>query len=154
MNFLIVDFYKTATDKMCFRYVIFSDSDDLTESSGNDTFQLFVIRNTHHGMRLTTTSLSICENSSIIPIENAVNQWESTLFINERLWRICSEYFIITETFRWLIIVLFDEIDLIVLKINLNDIDAPWNLDKMIPLYFSFPFIGLQRTMTLTASDI
>jgi len=73
MNFLIVDFYKTATDEVCFRYVVFSYSNDLTESPWNDTFQLFVIRNTHHGMRLSTTSLSICENSSIIPIKNTVN---------------------------------------------------------------------------------
>lgn len=124
MNFLIVDFDKTATDEMSFRHIIFSHCNDLAKCSWNNPFQLFMVRNPHHSMRLTTTCLSVCENCSIIPIKNTVHQGESTLFVDERLWGVCSKYFIEAETFWGLIIVISNEIDLIVIEINFDDICA------------------------------
>lgn len=122
MNFLIVDFDKTATDEMSFRHIIFCDCNYLTKSSWDDTFQLLMVRNTHHGMCLTTTCLSVCENRSIIPIKHAIYQGKSTLFVDKGLWRVCSKYFIVAKTFWWLIIVISYEVDLIVIEIDLNDI--------------------------------
>jgi hypothetical protein len=81
MNFLIIDFYKAASNKVCLGDIIFSDCNYLTEGSRNYTFQLLIVGDPHHCVSLSATSLSVCEYGSIVPVKNAVNEREGTLFI-------------------------------------------------------------------------
>jgi hypothetical protein len=82
MNFFIVDFNKTASNKVCFACLIFCNCYDLTEGSGNDTLQLLIVRNTHHCVCFSATCLSIGEDSSIVAIQYTVDKGESALFVD------------------------------------------------------------------------
>ena len=68
MDFFIVDFNKTATDEMSFGSIILSLGDDLTEGSRDDTSCLLAICPSHHGVRFTTTCLSISEDGPVVSI--------------------------------------------------------------------------------------
>jgi hypothetical protein len=74
MNFLIVNFYKTATNQVGFADLIFCNCYNLAESSWNDSLQLLIVGNTHHRMGLSTPSLTVSEYRAIISIENTVDQ--------------------------------------------------------------------------------
>lgn len=118
MYLFIVDFDKTATNKMCFGNIIFCNCYDLTKGSWNDSFQLLIIRNTHHCVSLTTSSLSVGKNRPVVSIKNTIDERKSALLINKGLRRICSEDFIVTEAFGRFVIVVSDKIDLIIFKID------------------------------------
>ena len=124
MNFLIVNFYKTATNQVGFTGLIFCNCYDLAECSRNDSLQLLIVRNTHHCVGLSTSSLTVSEYGAIISIENTVNEWKSALFINEVLRGLSSKDSVIGKAFWRFVIVLFDEVDLIVLVVDGDDTDA------------------------------
>ena len=100
MNFLIIDLNKTATDKMCFTCLIFSNRYYLTKRSRNDSSCLLAIITTHHSMRLSTSSLSISKDSAIVSFEHTVDQGEGALFIDEVLRAISSKDSVKSKIFR------------------------------------------------------
>ena len=124
MNFLIVNFYKTATNQVGFADLIFCNCYNLAESSWNDSLQLLIVGNTHHRMGLSTPSLTVSEYRAIISIENTVDQWKSALFVNEILRGLSSEDSVVGKDFGRFIIVLFGEVDLIVLVVDSDDTGA------------------------------
>lgn len=81
MDLFVVNFNKTASYQMSFRIVAFCYRHDLAESSGNDTFS-FLSARSHHSVSLSTSSLPICEDGAVIPIQYTVYKSEGTLFIN------------------------------------------------------------------------
>lgn len=74
MDLLVVDFDKTATDKMMLARVVLCNRNDLRECSGNDTLGFLRVWKTHHRVGFSATSLSVSKNSSIITVKHIVNQ--------------------------------------------------------------------------------
>ena len=109
---------------MCFSGLIFCNRYDLAESSWDDSLELLIVGNTHHCVSLSTPSLTISEYGAIISIENTVDEWKCALFVNEVLRGLSSEDSVVGETFGRFIIVLFNEVDLIVLIVDSDDSDA------------------------------
>lgn len=124
MNFLIVDFDKTATNQVCFTGLIFCNCYDLTESSGYDSLELLIVRNTHHCVGLSASGLTVSEYRAVVSIKNAVDEWKGALFVDEVLWGLGTEDSIIGKAFGGFIIVLFDEVDLIVFVVDVDDTGA------------------------------
>lgn len=75
------------------------------------------------------------------------------MLVDQTLSAICSENIIEGETFGLLFIILSQEIDLLVDGIDFNNTNATY-IGVVLPLSNSLWFMGLQRTMTLTAYDI
>ena len=121
MNFLIVNFHKIATNQVGFAGLIFCYRYDLAESSRNDSLHLLIVRNIHHCVSLSTPSLTVSEYRAIISIENTVDEWKSALFVNEVLRRLSSKDSVVGKAFGRFVIVLFDEVDLIVLVVDSDD---------------------------------
>jgi hypothetical protein len=124
MNFFVVNFYKTATNQVCFTGFIFCHCYDLTECSWDDSFQLLIVRNAHHCVSFAASSLTICKNGAVVSIEDTVDERKSALFVNEVLRGLSSKNSVVGETFGRFIIVLFNEVDLIVLVVDSDDTDA------------------------------
>lgn len=57
---------------MSFRVVALCYGHYLTKSSRDDTFS-FLSTGSHHGVSLSTTSLPICKDCAVIPIQYIVN---------------------------------------------------------------------------------
>ncbi len=153
MNFFIIDFNKTATDKMGLRSVIFGDRNYLAECSRDDAFSLLWLVATHHSMSLTTSCLTIGKYGSIVAVKHAVYKRKCTLFIYKGLRAICSEYIVERETFGLLFMIFFYEVYLIILRVHLYHTYTPLILYQL-PLSIYLRFIGRTRTITFTASAI
>ena len=67
MNFLIINLDKAASYEMCFRIIAFCDGHNLAKGSRYNTFSFLGV-GSHHGVRLTATSLTICEDRAVITI--------------------------------------------------------------------------------------
>jgi hypothetical protein len=74
MNFLIVNFDKTASNQMRLRCVVLGYGDDLTEGPGNDSSGFLIGVAAHHSMSLSTARLAISEDGSIITVQNAIDE--------------------------------------------------------------------------------
>lgn len=72
MYFFVVDLDEAAAYEMRFR-IILGDSDDLAEGPRNDSFALFGLVASHHGVRLTATCLPVGENGSVISVQDTVD---------------------------------------------------------------------------------
>ncbi len=145
MYFFIVDLDKTATNKVCFGNIVFCNCYDLTKSSWNDSFQLLIIRNTHHSVSLTTASLSIGKDGPIVSVKNAIDERKSALLINKGLGWFSPEHFIVTEAFGRFVIIVSDKIDLIIFKINFYYVNTTYNNSKRYLFLFllhSLAYIG------------
>lgn len=153
MYFLVVNFNKTAAYQMIFAGIIFSDGYDLTKRTRNDAFALLVLVATHHRVCLATACLPVCEDGPIVSIQHIVDQRECALLVDQTLRAVRPEDIVEREAFGLLFVVFSDEIDLFVGVVDFNDAGTAW-ISIFIPRSFSLWFMGLQRTMTLTASDI
>lgn len=153
MDFLVVDLDKTAPYQVFFIGLRIGQSDNLMKSSGNDTFGLLTFITAHHGMRLTTSGLSICKNGAVISFEYIIDKCKSSLFVYITLKGINTEYTIETEGFGWLLGISFEQFYLVGGGIDLyNSFTTLIRFE--IPLYFYLVLMGRHLTMTLTASVI
>lgn len=73
------------------------------------------------------------------------------MFVDEVLRGVGSEDSVVGKVFGGLVMVLSDEADLIIFIIDLDAVETVWNVTNGLLLSFSFAFMGLTRTMTLTA---
>ena len=115
---------------MSLRSLTFCDSDDLTESPWNDTFSFLWLIAAHHCVSLSAAGLPIRENSSIVSIQHAVDKRKGTLFVDQTLSWVRRKYKIEGETFRLLLIILSNKIDLIIFGVDFHNIDAVYMLQK------------------------
>ena len=74
MNFFVVDFYETATDKVSFAVIAFGEGYDLTESAWNDAFVFVTVVVSHHRVGLSATCLTVGEDGSIVSIEHTIDK--------------------------------------------------------------------------------
>ena len=121
MNFFVVNFYKTATNQVCFTGFIFCNCYDLTECSWNDSFQLLIVRNAHHCVSFAASSLTVCENGAVVSIEDTVDERKSALFVNEVLRGFRAKDSVICKALGRFIIFLLDERDLIIFVVDVDD---------------------------------
>jgi len=124
MYFFIVYLYETASNKMGFTYLIFCNSYNLWESSGNDSFALLAFIGSHHGVCLTTTCLTICKDSSIIAVEDTINERKGTLLIDEVLGWVRGEDEVEGEALGWFLGLLFEEVNLVIGGVDLDGADT------------------------------
>lgn len=73
MDLLVVNFDKTATNQVRLRCIVFGDSDDLAEGSGNDAASLFAVTTSHHRVRLTAAGLTIREDRAIVAVKHRLD---------------------------------------------------------------------------------
>ena len=104
--------------------VVFSLSDDLTKRSRNDSPAFLAAWVAHHCMSFATTSLSIGKNGPVVAVKDTFYKKEGTLFVNATLSRIWSEDIIEGECLGLLFSIFFSEINLFVLAIHIDNIDA------------------------------
>jgi hypothetical protein len=125
MDFLVVDLDEAAADEMRLG-IILGDGDYLAESPGDDSFALFGLVASHHGVRLAATCLSVGEDGSVISIQDAVDKRKGTLLIDEALRAVGREDIVEGEALRLLAVVLPEKVNLVVLAIDFHDADAAW----------------------------
>ena len=70
MDFLVVDFNKTASDQMSLSSIVLCLGNYLTESSRNYTTVLFALVSSHHSVRFTATGLSVGKDGAIVSIQD------------------------------------------------------------------------------------
>lgn len=94
----------------------------MSNGLGNDSSQLHVwilvslrMRWPHHGVRLTTPCLTVCEDGSVVALNNILHQVEGTVVVHLRLQGVLSKNHVEKEVSGWIVTVRF-------LKRNLADI--------------------------------
>ena len=114
MDLLVVNLDEAAPDEMCL-CVVFGDGHYLTESSRNYSSAFLTLVAAHHRVCLTTTGLTVRKDGAIVSIEDAIDEGEGTLFIDEALRAIRCKNIIKGEAFGLFAIILSEKIDLAVL---------------------------------------
>lgn len=138
---------------MCLRCIVFCDGDYLTEGTRDYASSLLGVRSTYHCMGLSAACLAIGEDGAIVTIEHVFHEREGTLLVYITLRGLSWEDAIKREALWLLLRVLFHEIDLVILRIDLNYAYTGW-VSEGIPLSRSLEFMGRTRTITFTASAI
>lgn len=136
MYFFVVDFNKAASNEMCLWSIIFSYGYYLTKSPWDDAAWLLALSSTHHGVSLTASSLTVCKNGAIVPIEYVLNKRKCALLIDVTLGRFRCKNTIKRKTFWLLLCIFFDQKYLIVLWIYLNNADAGFINSRSTSLTF------------------
>lgn len=121
VNLFVVNFNETATDKMSFGRIVVCNCYNLLECSRNDTSRFLSVVIAHHRMSLTASSLSVCKDGAVVAFQNVVNEWEGALLVDETLSTVGCENIIERKSFGLIFSILFDEIDLVIFAINLDD---------------------------------
>jgi len=123
VDFFVVDLDEAAPDEMrlC---VIFCDGHYLAESSRNNSFTFFTLVASHHRVCLTATGLPIRKDGPIVAVEDAIDEREGALFVDEALGAIGSEDIVEGKAFGLFSVILAEKIDLVVLRIDLYNAGA------------------------------
>lgn len=105
-------------------------------------------------MGFSASRLAICENGTVISVQNILHKIERGLLVDLLLWRLFTEHIIVSELLnRRVCCCYFLKSNLVCTFVNHHNIFTVWvNLE--VPLWSSFWFIGLHLTMTLTDSVI
>ena len=124
VDFLVVDFNETATDEMSFGRIVVCYGNNLLESSGDDSLGLLALVASHHGMGLSASGLSVCEDGAIVAFQDIVDQRKGTLFVDEGLGAVGGENIIERKCFRLLFGILLNEVDGVVFGVDFDYTDA------------------------------
>lgn len=124
VDFLVVDFNETATDKMSFGRIVVCYGNNLLESSGDDSLGLLAIVASHHCMGLSTSCLPIGEDGAIVAFKDIVDQGKGTLLVDEGLGAVGGENIIERKCFRLLFGILFKEVNGVVFGVDFDYTDA------------------------------
>ena len=126
MDFLVVDFDKTATNEVGLACIVFSFSYDLTEGPGDDTPVFLAAGVAHHSVCFTASCLTICEDGPVVTVEDALDEEESTLLVDHALSGIRCEDVVEGERFGLLFGIFFAEVNLFKLAIDVYNALAIW----------------------------
>lgn len=73
MDLLIVNFDEAATNEVVLACIVLRDCYDLAEGARYDAAGLLRLVTAHHGVGLSTASLSVSEDSSVVAVEDVVD---------------------------------------------------------------------------------
>ena len=79
------------------------------------------MRRTHHGVRLTATSLPVCENSTVISLYDVFYQIECAVIVHLSLERVFPKHIVKEKVSWWVLAVRFHQGDLAYIGNVLHD---------------------------------
>ena len=97
----------------------------MPERSRDDSLQLLHIDSTHHRMGLATARLPIGEDGSVVAQEDVLYKAICSFRVYKLLCRVLGKHMIKSEIFCVVRIVCFDQLDLVVLLVGMDDALAP-----------------------------
>ena len=120
MNFFVVDFQITTSNQELHVLIfLINKTKNMGKAVWDNAPKFRIIWNTKHCVSLSTPSLTISENGSIIPFDYRFNEGKSTLIIDLLLLGIDIINRIICEILVWCVGIRSDEFDLVLGLINL-----------------------------------
>ena len=97
----------------------------LLKGPRNDSLGLLALIAAHHRMGLAAPCLSIGKNGAIVAFQHVVDQRKSTLFVDECLGSVRGENIIERKCFGLIFSILFDEVNLVILHVDIDHTDTP-----------------------------
>ena len=121
MNLFRVDLkVRAAHEELHSVRFLVDEAEDLCKAVGNDSTKRWVLRTRHaqHCMRLAATSLPVGEDSTVVTIDDRLNEWESTLIIDVALQCVRPIHRVKGKVLRNAITIRLGQLNLIILLID------------------------------------
>ena len=110
---------------MGLRGIVLGYGDDLAEGTWDDSLGFLAVVAAHHSMGLTTSGLSVREDSAVVAVQYALDEGEGALLVDQVLWRVSREHAVERKCLWLLLGVLLPQVYLIIFGIRLHHADTP-----------------------------
>jgi hypothetical protein len=121
MYLFIVYFDETASYEVCLGCIVLCDGYYLTEGPRDYSTHLLTFWNSHHGEGFTATCLAISKYGPIVSVQDAFDEGEGALLVDETLGIVRGEDAIERKRLWLFLTFFFEETNLLILAIDLHD---------------------------------
>lgn len=124
MNFFVVYFDETTLNKVFLLFLTAGESDDLIESSRNNSLGFLRVINSHHCVSFPAASLAVREDGAIVTLKDTINKRKCSLLIDLTLQGVHPEDMIECEWFRIFFVFGPIQVNLILFAVNIHNVGA------------------------------